>query len=241
MTDRKAFTLVELLVVIAIIAILMAILMPALQMVRRQAKAVVCRSNQRQWGHFFGLFLHDNEGRFTGLGLHKWMYVLEPYWKDNPKIFFCPMAFKTAEEGAAGAFAAWEEDGEKGSYGTNYWIRDEGNAFLPGKFPRDGWLKSFNVRGAGNIPVLLDCGHASGLPLHGDPAPDFDGDIPPYEKFECMKYFCIDRHEGAINGLFMDLSVRKIGLKDMWDLSWHRNWNPAHDPPPTWPDWMRRF
>ncbi len=41
-THRKAFTLVELLVVIAIIALLMAILMPALRKAHNQSKAVVC-------------------------------------------------------------------------------------------------------------------------------------------------------------------------------------------------------
>ena len=59
---------------------------------------------------------------------------------------------------------------------------------------------------------------------------------------------CINRHDGGINSLFMDWSVRKVGLKELWMLKWHRNfdtkgpWTKAGGmKSEDWPEWMRQF
>ena len=66
----KAFTLIELLVVIAIIAVLMAILMPSLRMVREQARSISCRSNVRTLTLAWLMYKDENDGNLvSGLTL----------------------------------------------------------------------------------------------------------------------------------------------------------------------------
>ena len=85
------FTLIELLVVIAIIGVLMAILMPALQMVRKQAWGITCQANLRSIGFACNFFAQDNDYKIPrGSDLRnqnpnrettRWHNVLRIIWK----------------------------------------------------------------------------------------------------------------------------------------------------------------
>ena len=293
-TCSRGFTLIELLVVIAAIALLMAILVPALSRARKQAQAMVCQSRLRQWGTILALYAQDNEGRFpcdlsgsAGIWL-LWGTVLNVNSKDpnasqdslyhfrtkniaccplgtrhyadsNPSTGF-PISVPTSINTGPGSFGlgtpdlsypAWKiylpAPGFIGSYGLNRFLfRPHFQSTLtfvpPAELTRGAQI--FSLGNKANIPVVLD----SAAPYGGPPSPNES----PSPDLTCVRGlswpFCVSRHGDSVNGVFLDWSVRKIGLKELWKLKWFVDfdtngpWTKAGGVQrEDWPQWMRSF
>jgi len=95
---KSAFTLIELLVVIAIISLLMAVSLPVLHRIRKQARTVACQSNLRQFGIIMDAYAADNRGCFDlTSGRSKNIYGrLLKYAHDPNDLLLCPSASKPA-------------------------------------------------------------------------------------------------------------------------------------------------
>ncbi|MHC4520315.1 MAG: type II secretion system protein [Planctomycetota bacterium] len=238
---QKAFTLIELLVVISIITLLMALLFPALQRAKRQAQAVACQANLHQWATIFQQYTSEHDGRW-----HRWDWPPdEPrkdWWRtlrarhegDPNRIDQCPA--QTHLEGYRRASV----------YALNDWIHDvrdpDGDwLFMQPYF----WRNVDATRSPASVPVILDGFQLRSRPFPWDEPPACKG-LP--EGRGDIGHFCIIRHGSFVNGAFMDWSVRRVGLKELWTLKWHRQydisgpWTKAGGAlPKDWPPWMQQF
>ena len=274
MRRKNAFTLIELLVVIAIIALLMSILMPSLAKVRKQAKTVMCQMRLKQWGNMAGLYVNDYDCFWAEhVGTSMWMRSLRQYYDDINELRCCPAATKPMTRGGKSPFASWGvigepgcqaengvggwnglSNGDDGSYGENSWIQNASlengaqTAFYFSHGNPSWYWKTPYVKGAGNVPMFLDCNWFCSFIGAGGTFP-----LPPeYENQQTgwggIQRYCINRHEGYINGVFLDFSVRKIGLKELWTFKWHGTFETNNRfttaggvSSDDWPKWMRKF
>lgn len=277
----RAFTLIELLVVIAIIGLLVAILLPAMQRVRWQAREMICRTHLRQWGTVYASYMEDYGGRLPtgGLGMPgiwllrgAYLSTEDPNAPDDTYHHFhtqtiacCPQATRVGDNGVFGmsgsynrqpikidgipgsTFEAWQITSPTpafhSSYGYNAWLF---SGFAQSPRRTRGELVEIDVlslEGRTDIPLLLDSSSAFSRPGNFDQPPRWasNGGIG-------MRAFCINRHRGYVNSLFLDGSVRMVGLKELWTLYWFWDFDRANAwtraggvQPEDWPEWMQGF
>ena len=133
-------------------------------------------------------------------------------------------------------FEAWQVESPpprfRGSYGFN-----NSKAFFTSA--RD--VETYSVKGLANVPAILDAWKFNSMHSNTWTPPRVEGVGQNQD-------FCINRHNEHINGLFMDWSVRRIGLKELWTLKWYEDYNTAGPwtkaggvQPSDWPPWMRKF
>ncbi len=256
MGKQKGFTLIELLVVIAIIAMLMAILMPALSYVRKQARSSACQSNQRQLSLAMNLYALDHEDKtmpFSHQPGEYWFHHLAPYlsakdYKNNPeahiegvmKVAFCPMTKRQelSQDSFYGtASLAWRFLGGEGSYGLNLWLLPD-DPIYSADFPAEYYYKRYSDA-PGNAPLIGDSMWVGSWPFRDDAMPgDLTGDggygaigspSYPHGQGYFMGRFCLDRHKKAINIGFVDSHVDRVPIEELWALPWHKRFAPNHD------------
>ncbi|MHC4658988.1 MAG: hypothetical protein ACYS83_07410 [Planctomycetota bacterium] len=258
MKRKTCFTKNEFLVILACTVFVLASLGAVGSSGRRRAKEAVCVSNLLKWGIVWKSYTDDHGEYFPPRGggdpweetMGGWPGAVQPYYK-NPKLLFCPEATKAWGEGGCYPYAAWfdYDDGRRvaASYCVNLWVA---NGEEYDNYFNDRCWRTPYTKGAAFAPLLLDGNWKDTQPYEDD---------EPWATREQMvlwgwepnanemKRVCIDRHGAYVNACFMDLSARRIGLKQLWRTRWHRQWdmqaplpNPAW-PGGKWPDWMQNF
>ena len=257
--NKKGFTLIELLVVIAIIAMLLSIMMPALGKAKKLAQTVLCKANLHQWMYIWVLYTDDHDGKFpggnVGGGQQNWYNLLADLYEDQADVRFCPTAQK---QGGVRPFNAWYRsptgdpyDPENshnwrstGSYGINNFMHTN---------TRDSDYRwgTTDVPNPRKVPVFGDTGYwkvggGSGGISVTDAFPENESSaIADSGTTGGLTLLCLDRHDGYTHWLFLDWSVKAVGLKKLWsdDVWWHRKWKEEFDRDklPEWPQWMKHM
>ena len=223
-------------------------------------------ANLKQWGLIFGLYVQDNDEKYyrawrsSSIG-HEWIAAAKPYYQD-PKICFCPETNKLASEEAGNIWPktsnqAWGRFTENdirngyanmaGSYGINDWVGNPAEGFAFG--PKSRYWATPLQKGSSNAPLFLDAVWLGGMPMDTDTPPISEEAVGSSTMMlrggtGMMQRYCVDRHQGNTNAVFVDFSINKVPLKRLWKLKWHREFDTGNQwtrPGAPWPEWMKNF
>jgi hypothetical protein len=136
-----------------------------------------------------------------------------------------------------------------GSYGKNEFVTYTTEDAV-GDWTSDFYL-NIRVKNVAKIPLLGDCDFAGGFPHAEDTPAKTRYHGAPVDDDETNRWN-LDRHRLSVNLVFLDWSVRKVGLRQLWSFKWSKQkdeagldaWRIPYVPdwtkPEQWPKWMRK-
>jgi len=223
--DNNGFTLIELLVVIAIIVLLMGILLPMLNRVRRQAKKITCISNIRQMGVALQAYLIDSENCLPPSSCNLsdpnqyWLKILTGYTSEK-LLFRCP------------------SDKVKNFVDWNLPLDEQPDDLRWSSFALNGLLDprcSYNrgrYNNVINIRQSMYCIYVSESPSswtkYDHIHPETWGSLD-----QAKGQIAWDRHNGTSNFLFVDGHAENLKIEQTWSWPGQCYWYPGYAP--GWP------
>lgn len=171
-SNRRAFTLVELLVVIGIIALLISMLLPALNKARQSARTVTCLSTVRQLGMAYQMYTNAHRRSIPFYQVADngiWIGQLKQVFSAIDKHRLCPEAMESFGpihgQRTGTAFHAW---GPSDLSFMKYYPSDKDTKAVPavGSYGFNGWLYAPNVSGSRGSPWSNPAGWITGGPAY---------------------------------------------------------------------------